>query len=140
MLERKEDFIRLVNVIDLKQTIANAMHDDLGFNDARHAIVEIESKALEVVIDLKGNEVKLTGKIAWTSKGTHYIDYKEKGGYIPKYWAQKQYGEIPKTKQGASVDYGGREQVVQAKPIDKMRLMYFKQIRSRTQLLMGAIR
>ena len=136
----QEDFIRLVNVIDLKEVIANAMHDDLGFNDARHAIVEIESKALEIVIDLKGNEVKLTGKIAWTSKGTHYIDYKEKGGYIPKYWPQKQYSEVPKTKVGAAVDYTGKEQVVQAKPIDKMRLRYFKEIRTRTQLLMGAVR
>jgi hypothetical protein len=137
---KKEDFIRLVNVIDLTDAIADAMEKDLGFNDSRHAIVELDVKQLEVVVDLKGNEIKLKGRLAWTSKGTHYIDYKEKGGYIPKYWAQKQYGELPQTRQGAQVDYAGKEQVVQAKPIDTLRLKYFKEIRTRTQLLVGAIR
>ena len=136
----KEDFIRVVNVIDLKDIIADAMEKDLAFNDARHAIVEINSQTLQIVIDLKGDEIKLNGRINWESRGTHYIDYKEKGGYIPAYMPKKQYGEQPQAKKGAKVDYAGKEQIVQAKPIDKLRLHYYKQIRSRAQLLMGALR
>ena len=134
----KDDFIRIVNAIDLEDAIAEAMEKDIGFNDARNGLVSIDTRKLEVIIDLSGKQVRLKGILNWKSGGIHYLSYKTKGERTP--FVQQRAGEKPLTIRGKPVDYGGREQVAQARPYDPLRYEYYKQIRTRASLLVGAVR
>ena len=135
---KKEDYIRLVNSIDLKGIIAEALEKDEGFNNARNAIVSINTRKLEVIIDLNGKEIKLKGSLGWKSMGIHTLGYKSRGQSPPKYWAQGT--EVPATQQGKKVGYTGTEELVAPKPYDTNRYEYYKQIRTRASLLVGALR
>ena len=134
----KEDFIRIVNAIDLEDAVAEAMAEDVGFNDVRNALVYIDTRKLEVIIDLSGKQVRLKGILNWKSGGIHYLSYKTKGERTP--FVQQRAGEPPTRLRGKPVDYAGREQVTQARPYDPLRYEYYKQIRTRASLLVGAVR
>jgi len=114
------------------------MEKDIGFNDARNALVFIDTRKLEVIIDLSGKQVRLKGILNWKSGGIHYLSYKTKGERTP--FVQQRAGEKPITIRGKPVDYGGREQVAQARPYDPLRYEYYKQLRTRASLLVGAVR
>ena len=135
----KEDYIRIVDAIDFDSVIAKAIEES-GLNDARHALVSLSTRKLEVVIDTSGKKIKLRGTLTWKSMGIATMGYKVRGDMPPKHYANTATGETRTALQGKKVGYEGYEKVKPAKPVDTDRLEFFKAIRTRAVLLVGAIR
>ena len=137
---KEADFIKLVNQINLEDVISEAIYNS-ELNDARHAIVNISSNNLNLVVNTKDKKLELKGKILWSSQALSYIDYKSKSGGAPIYNPRRQFGEqtAGKAMQNKPITYSGTEQMSKSRPFDELRFNFYKDIKTRTQLLESAV-
>ncbi len=138
------DMVRLVNDLDLRKALSEDLHKDSLFNNAKLGQVTASSRNLELQIDYSKKKLLLKGKIDWVSDAESYIGYRVGG--TEQYFPVSNTSGLPDYKakkiRGKRVTGAGRvqSQGLKGQNFNDLRYEFFKEIKNRMNVLLGAVR
>ena len=142
-IPKPEDFVRLLNAVNLRNAFSNELVKDSGFNDARHGLVTASSKKLFIEIDYDKRKLYLKGKVDWVAKRESYIGYKISGTNKQPQVSMGLGMSIDQKKKvvGKRVTGAGRVQSdgLQGEVAAEDRLEFLNEIKSAAMVLIGAV-
>jgi|TARA_R100000479_G_scaffold175170_2_gene125511 hypothetical protein len=139
--------LALLGELDLENAIVDDLYDNVLFNNGKNGKVEMEMNNFEAQIDYAKNRILLKGEITWASKAESYVGYKIQRGRTKSFRMPIVVGtglsDAQKKKVGGRrVAPTGRVQdfKLAGENTDPDRLEFLENIKSRTNVLMQAVR
>jgi hypothetical protein len=141
----KEDYSKVIRSIDVGKALSKAFSKDTGFNDVRHAGVNIKDRRLNLILNFVSGKIKLSGTIAWTAEGQSIPEHKisvstgkSRTGVAPKPLKPK---DAPsRALEWKKITPAGLEHVEAGRPFDETRYDFFYELQNRIMILQQAVK